>query len=159
MTTSDAWLLECSDTLSIAVGDHEMVEYIDTPFRFDVPGAPEYCSAVLLWQENLVPVMDLAALLGHSRDDLKPRLSLLNYQDKAGEALQQVAIAVNRAPQKIVVDDEHACELPEEVNTSPLRALSLSSFNHNGQTVIILDISGLCSAEFRDTANPDRILQ
>lgn len=153
MTMSDAWLLKCSDTLSIAVSDHEMVEYIDAPIRFDVPGSPDYCSSVLLWQENLVPIMDVAALLGHPPDEVKNRMSLLSYQEKPGAALQQLAVSITRAPEKIRVDDAQACDLSEEINTSVLMPVSLSCFSHHDQAVVILDIARLCSAEFRDIVN------
>ena len=153
MTVSDALLLECSDTLSIAVGDHEMVEFVPTPIRFAVPGSPAYCSNVLLWQENLVPIMDIAALLGHSLDEAKTLMCLLTYQEQPGAALQQLVVRATKAPEKIRVDDEKACELPEEISTSVLMPVSLSCFTHADQPVIILDIAGLCSAEFRDAAN------
>ena len=154
MTTTDAWLLECSDSLSIAVSDYEMVEYLDTPVQFEVPGAPEYCPAVLLWQENLIPVMDISVLLGQPPGKLKMRMSVLTYQEKPGASLQQLAVCVNRAPQKIAVDDEQVCELPEEINTSLLGSVSLSCFSHCDQAGIILDLGRLCSAEFRDMASP-----
>ena len=77
MTVSDAWLLECCDTFSIAVGDHEMVEFVHAPIRFAVAGSPEYCSRVLLWQDNLVPIMDIATLLGHSSDEVNNLMCLL----------------------------------------------------------------------------------
>ena len=153
MTASDAWLLKCSDTVTIAVSDLEMVEYIDGPIQFEVPGSPEYCSSVLLWHENLVPIMDVAVLLGHPPDEMKTRLSLLTYQEIPGAALQQLAISVVRTPQKIRVDDGQACELPEEVNSSVLMPICLSCFSHDDQPVIILDIARICSAEFRDIAN------
>ena len=156
MTASDAWLLECSDTLTIAVSDHEMLEYIDAPLRFGVPGSPEYCSAVLLWQENLVPIMDVAALLGQPQDEMNTRVCLLTYQEKPGVALQQLAVNVVSAPQKVRVDDGQACELAEEINTSVLMPISLSCFSHDDQPVIILDIARLASAEFRDIVNDDQ---
>ena len=153
MTVSDAWLLECSDTISIAVGDHEMVEFVSTPIRFAVPASPQYCSSVLLWQENLVPVMDIAALLGHSSDEVQSPMCLLTYQEQPGTALQQLVVPTTWPPEKIRVDDEQACELPEVISNSVLMPVSLSCFTHADQPVIILDIARLCSAEFRDAAN------
>ena len=158
MTASDAWLLECSDTLAIAVSDQEMVEFIDTPLRFEVPGSPEYCSAVVLWLDNLIPIMDIAVLLGNPPDETKTRVNLLTYQEKPGEDLQQLAISVVRAPQKILVDDEQASELPEQIISSVLMPISLSCFSHGGKPVVILDVARLGSAEFRDIANDDQNL-
>ncbi len=158
MTASGAWLLQCSDTLTIAVSDQEMVEFIDTPLRFEVPGSPEYCSAVVLWQNDLVPIMDVAVLLGNPPEEKITRVSLLTYQDKPGASLQQLAVSVVSTPQKIQVDDEQASELPEQIISSVLMPLSLSCFSHDDKPVIILDIARLGSAEFRDIANDDQNL-
>lgn len=153
MTSSDAWLLKCSDSLSIAVADHEMVEYVQAPIRFAVPGSPEYCSSVLLWQENLVPVMDIAVQPGHSAVEMKTLMSIVAYQQQPGAPLQHLAISVTSVPEKIRVDDEQACELPEELNTSVLMPVTLLCFTHNARPVLVLDIAGLCSDKFRDAAN------
>ena len=153
MTSSDAWLLECRDSLSIAIAVHEMAEYVQAPIRFAVPGSPEYCSSVLLWQENLVPIMDIAALLGHPPAEEISPMSVVTYQQQPGAPLQHLAISVTSAPEKIRVEDEQVCELPEELNTGVLMPVTLSCFTHDTRPVIILDIAGLCSAKFRDAAN------
>ena len=97
--------------------------------------------------------MDIAALLGHSSDGVKTLMCLLTYQDQPGAALQQLVVRVTKAPEKILVDDKQACELPEEISTSVLKPVSLSCFSHADKPVIILDIARLCYAEFRDAAN------
>ena len=159
MTVSDAWLLELSDSLSIATSDPEMVEYLPSPICFSVPGSPEYCSRVLFWQNNFVPVMDISKLLGQpTLDDSKTLICLVAYQVESGTPLKHLAIPVSKAPEKIRVDDEQACELPAEMNTSLLMPIFLSCFNHAERTVIIFNIARLCSAEFRDLANAARDL-
>ena len=62
MNASDAWLLECGEALSIAVSDRQMVELLQAEHCHHVPGAPYYCSRVLLRNDNLIPVMDIEAL-------------------------------------------------------------------------------------------------
>ncbi len=155
MTVSDAWLLELSDSISIATGDHEMVEYLPAPICFSVPGSPGYCSRVLSWQDKLVPVMDISMLLGQpTADESKTLISLVAYQIESRAPLQHLALRVSKAPEKIQVDDEQACELPEEMNTSLLMPIFLSCFTYAERTAIIFDFASLCSAEFRDLANP-----
>ncbi len=150
MTVSDAWLLETNHSLSIAIGDHEMVEYIHAPACFSVPGSPEYCNKVLSWQDNLVPVMDLGILLGQPAIEVGSFTSLVAYQDQPRSPLQYLAIKVRSAPDKIRVDDSQVCELPKGNGADLLMPLCLSCFTHEGQPVVILDIARLCSAEFRD---------
>jgi len=153
MSISDAWLLETNDSLSIAIGDHEMVEYVHAPVCFSVPGSPEYCNSVLFWQNNLVPVMDFGVLFDQPVVADSNLISLVVYQEEPGSPLQYVAIKVITAPEKIRVDDAQACELPDENIADLLKLLCLSCFSHEDQPVMILDINRLCSAEFRDIAN------
>lgn len=157
MTTTDAWLLESSDSLFIAVGDHEMLEFVNAPIVFSVPGAPDYCRSVIYWQTNLVPLMDLDVLLGRSVETAKKLICTLAYQQQPGVPLEYLAIAVSKAPVKIRVDDEQACEVPDDIADSLIMPVSLSCFMHDEQPVLICDLARLCSAEFRDMANPAKV--
>ncbi|MDH5353389.1 MAG: chemotaxis protein CheW [Gammaproteobacteria bacterium] len=156
MTVSNAWLLEASDSLSIAISDAEMVEYVQVPVSFTVPGAPNYCNQILYWQSHLVPVMDLGRLLGFSADEEGSLLSLIAYQTQPGTALQYMALKLKVAPRKIQVDDKQACELPEAISEGLLSSLCLSCFTHENRSVLILDIASLCSAKYRDQVNESK---
>ena len=154
MSTSEAWLLDCGNSLAIAVGDHEMAEYVQERNYHRVPGSPGYCSSVIVWQNNAVPVMDLSALqYGEGGELANFFLCVLNYQDTPNAPLQQLALRVVSAPQKIRVDDEHACEIPDNLQSSILKQVYLACFNYDELPVMVLDIARLCSAEFRDLAN------
>lgn len=153
MSTSAAWLLECGESLSIAVSDHEMVELVRAARDHHVPGTPDYCSNVVVWQENIVPIMDIGPLhdsAGEERTDTY--LCLLNYQEAPNSPLQQLALRVNQAPERIQVDDAQVCEFPREFDGSRLKPVTLSCFTHHAKPVLILDISSLCSPGFRDLA-------
>ena len=155
MSTSDAWLLECSEALSIAVSDHEMVELLQTESCHHQPGTPPSSSDVLQWHENNVPIMDIEVLHDNTcRERSASYLCLLNYQQAPDKPLQQLALRVDRAPERIQVDDAQICELPQDYDDSPLKPVILSCFNHHAKPVLILDISSLSSGEFRDLASP-----
>ena len=155
MSTSEAWLLECGSTLSIAVGDHELAEFVLQQGFHLVPGAPEYCSGVIVWRGNIVPVMDLAALYDpQAASGVRYNmLSVLKYQTEPNTPIQHLAVRVSGSPEKILVDDKHACECPEYLNSSVFGQLSLACFNRDEMPVMILDIARLCSAEFRELAS------
>jgi chemotaxis signal transduction protein len=153
VSVSNAWLLEPNDLLSIAIGDHEMVEYLDSSTCFPVPGAPNYCNQVLYWKNKLVPVMDLGVLLRKPVQGSGAFMSLIAYQQQPGLALQYLALKVRTTPEKILVDDTQVCELPVEINEGPLMPLCLTCFRHEDRPIVILDIASLCSAEFRDVVN------
>ena len=159
MSISSAWLLEPNDLLSIAIGDHEMVEYVHVSVSFPVPGAPKYCNQVLYWKHNLVPVMDIGVLLGNPAQGASTFICLIAYQEQSGSVLQYVAVKVRTAPEKIRVDDSLVCDLPADINEGVLLPLCLSCFSHGGRPVVILDIAGLCSGEFRDLINAPNELE
>ena len=153
MTTSDAWLLDCGDSLRIAVGDREMIELIHDQSCYPVPGTPDYCASVVAWHGRTVPVMDLNRLHDPSAARQgSAYLCLLYYQSAPGKPVQPVAIRVSGAPESIRVDDSQVCDLPERFHPSRLRAVTLCCFEKGGEGVLILDIAALCSAEFRDLA-------
>ena len=150
MSTSEAWLLECGNSLSIAVGDHEMLELLHAQRCDPVAQAPAFCAEELQRHDGTVPVMDLEMLY---REDAASRdasyLCLLYYQQAPGQPLQQVALKVERAPERIRVDDAQFCEFPREHENCALRSVTLSCFTHDAKPVLIVDLSGLCSSEFR----------
>ena len=151
MSTSDAWLLDCGESLTIAVGDHEMLELVQTGQQHQLTETSEQGSEVLQWQDKTVPVMEISSLhTGNQLQSPDSYLCLLNYQVAADTPLQQLALRVTRAPERIQVDDAQLCEFPREYDNSRLKAVTLSCFTHHAKPVLILDISSLCSSEFKD---------
>jgi chemotaxis signal transduction protein len=155
VTTSQAWLLNCGSSLSIAVGFHEMAELLQNHSSYSVPGSPGYCSSILVWQNNsLVPVMDLALLTAKNQaDNEAPFVCILKYQEAPRMPLQHLALKVYTAPRRIEIDDEQVCDFPQEPNFSPLRPATLTCVLHEENAIMIIDLARLCSAEFRDQAN------
>lgn len=155
MTTSQAWLLECGDSLSIAIGFHEMAELLQNHKTYTVPGSPGYCSSLLIWQDNMVvPIMDISSLYNvNEANHESPFTCLLMYQEAPQTPLQYLALQVRSAPRIIQIDDDQVCDLPQEIDESPLRPAVLSCFLHQEKPVLIIDIAHLCSADFRDLAN------
>jgi chemotaxis signal transduction protein len=150
---SNAWLLECDPELTVAVGDHEIVEYIQPQRSYAVPETPPYCNRVIVWQDKLLPVIDMALLTGVR--ELQQEVSyacLLRYQLAPRAALQYLALRINRTPQKVVVDDSQVCEFADDEVSPLLKVVTLCCFTHMQRAVPILDLAKLCSGEFRDLA-------
>jgi chemotaxis signal transduction protein len=154
MSSSNAWLLACSDTLTVAVSDHEIVECVQPERYFSVPATPNYCSSVIAWQDKLVPVMDLAAALdGANTIPLdKAFVCMLSFQLAPRQPLQYLALRINGTPQKIRVEDEQVCEAPAEGFSQLLKSATLCCFSHQQLPVAILDVAKLSSDEFRELA-------
>jgi len=156
MTLTSAWLLECSESFSIAISDHEMVEYVQSPVCYGIPATPPYCNSVMFWQNDFIPVMDVAGVNKTATEQANDIVCILNYQVAPMLPLQSIAVRANKAPEKIQVDDQLACDFPQEISASILSNIVLSSFTHADQSVLVLDIPKLCSAEFRQLANASR---
>ena len=76
-------------------------------------------------------------------------VAVLAYQIQSEAQLQYVAVAVTSVPRKIVVSDDHACELPTKF-FGVWRPLALACFVHESVATPILNVAYLCSIEFRD---------
>ena len=154
MSSSSAWLLECGDTLTVAVSDHEIVECVHPEQFYRIPETPDYCNNVLAWQDKLVPVMDMAAALhgAHKKQSEESFLCMLSYQLAAKQPLQYLALRISETPRKITVDDDQVCELPTGVSSQLLASVSFCCFSYQQLPVAILDIAKLCSEEFRQLA-------
>ena len=119
MTMSEAWLLECGNSLALAVCDHEMAEYIQPQQTWTVPGAPDYCGSVMVWQNNIVPIMDIPALDGGiMRNADESHVCILHYQDAPRQPLQHLAVRVSRAPQKVRVARLCSAEFREHASAA-----------------------------------------
>ncbi len=152
MSKSNAWLLECGDALTFAVGDHEIVECLQAVNFYPVPAAPHYCSSVIAWQDRLVPVMDIGAIFrGHSQRQAA-FVCLLSYQLAPRQPLHYLAVPIMRTPEKIVVDDDQVCEASPDSVSALLQSIAMCCFTHAEQAVPIVDIAKLCSGEFRELA-------
>jgi chemotaxis signal transduction protein len=154
MSSSNAWLLACSDTLTVAVSDHEIVECVQPERYYGIPGTPNYCSTVIAWQDKLVPVMDLAAALGGANNTPRDKafVCLLSFQIAPKQPLQYLALRINGSPQKILVEDEQVCDAPAEGFSQLLKSATLCCFSHQQLPVAILDVARLSSEEFRELA-------
>ncbi len=145
MSRSEAWLLACDDSLSIAVGDHEMVELLPNDPLRRAAGSVDGIADTVEWQQTRLPVLELGAPPNRAGTDTIPYYCVLNYQPASGMPLRQVAIRVTRAPERIDVDDARVCEIPRGLETARLRRAILSCFVHREQAVLVLDIAALCA--------------
>ena len=137
MSRMNAWLLDFGDACMAAVGTRELLHLVDAPATFVVPYTPEYCRRVVLWQERLLPVMDIAARLG-AQPRTAPFLAVIGYQNQRGEYPQFGALMLSSPPRQLAVSDERACRLPDE--NIAWRGLAISCFEHQGTAVPILNL-------------------
>ena len=146
MATPDkntAWILQVSHHHRVAVGQRELLHLADAAETFDVPLAPAHCAQVVLWRDNLLPLMDIAYWLGvASTDGAKKYIGILGYQDKRGAAPQFGALWLAAPPVRATVSDDQACPLSPD---APWSRIAACCFNDGHGPVPILDIHRLFS--------------
>lgn len=147
---NNAWLLTDNSGHYFAVSDVEMMEFIPSILIHPVPITPEYCKHVIEWREYLIPVVNIAVLFDHQKQDRIQQIGIFAYQLADNQPLNYIAIALQATPAHISVIDAQLCDLPHYF-TQDKRQLALSCFSYNGCPVPILNLGYLCSTQFRNT--------
>jgi chemotaxis signal transduction protein len=135
MSAVNAWLLDLGGGLHGAVGDREMIHVLpDPPTLHEIPQSPGYCRQVLVWQGEVLPLMDLAKRLSpeptDAPDPVSGRRDLVGvavFQRERGEAPQYGCLLLRSMPARIAVSDADACELPDSLEA--MRPFSVSCFS------------------------------
>ena len=125
MSEVTAWLLDLGDGLHAAVGEREMIHVLpDPPPLFEIPRSPAYCRKLLIWQDELLPLMNLAGRVAarpvapaEGQPGPDGLVAIAAYQPHPGEA-----------PARIGVSDADACGLPEALGA--WRRYAISCFEH-----------------------------
>jgi chemotaxis signal transduction protein len=117
---AQAWILSITDTVFAAVGEFELVHVLpDNAVLHKVPKAPAYCQQVFIWQNKIIPVMNLA-----TRFALKQKktttdqffISIFAYRTEKTGLLEYGALFLTDTPHRIEVSDEQICPLPIELS-------------------------------------------
>ena len=139
MAESTAWVLALDQQLRAAVGEREMVHLIEAPTLLEVPRSPFYCRQVLVWNDAVLPAMDLAAWLrGQPAPRPQTLVGVFAYQTRPGADPEYGALVLAGIPTRTRVTDEQACALPKKPGN--WRALAISCFKQGDQPIPILDL-------------------
>lgn len=151
MNTADAWLLPLSAEVVVAVGLHEL-RYVlpDTPALFEIPRTPDYCCRVLLWQEHIVPLMDLASRFGiipdanalQSSTVVKP-IAIVAYRSEETAAVEHGALLLHGLPWRCSITDEQALELPDALGAWRAYTQACIRLEQDPQAVPVLSLNRL----------------
>jgi chemotaxis signal transduction protein len=139
MKKASAWILPITQTVSAAVGEFELVHVLpDHPAAFDIPQAPHYCRQVMVWQNRIVPLMDLAMRFqvpGWEPEEKSGTaanrvIGILAYRAEGAESLEYGALILSAIPRRCEVNDEQACPLPPWL--TPWRRYASACFRPEG---------------------------
>jgi chemotaxis signal transduction protein len=151
-----AWVLNFGAGVHAAVAFHEMSQVLLAPELHYVPKTPPHCNHVLIMRYRTLPVMNLANLfapiaapaqINQSNSEDNGIVGIAVYQAKPEAPLSYVGLHLESLPQATFVDDEDACELPE----NPLwEHIAVSCFYFEGRRIPLLDLTTLFSAQVRE---------
>lgn len=134
-----AWVLALDSELRAAVGEREMVHLIETPTLLDAPWTPFYCRQILVWNNLLLPAMDVAAWLrGRPAARERTLAGVFAHQTAPGAEPDYGALLLAAIPERARVIGGQACALPEQ--PSGWRTLAISCFQQGGQPIPVLDL-------------------
>jgi chemotaxis signal transduction protein len=139
MAEAMAWIVHLDGRLCVAMGEHEMVHFIEHPVCKDIPHTPTHCHQILWWEGECLPVLDLAAwLTGQPVERTHTAVGIVRWQERSAATPQYGALLCTGIPQKLQVKDEQSCDLP--VEPAGWRVVAVSCFRHNALSVPIVDV-------------------
>lgn len=149
-TDCTAWVLNVGVQLWAAVGELELTHVIPhSPTLFEIPQAPFYCRQVLIWEDQVLPLMDFGARLlgettrrGQATAEIETLVAIVAYQTQRGVTPKHGAMLLREAPSRVPVGDRQACALPE--HPRGWAALAISCFeDERVGPVPVLDVARL----------------
>ncbi|MCX7066803.1 MAG: chemotaxis protein CheW [Methylococcales bacterium] len=124
-----AWIVSITDTVFASVGEFELIHILpDSPSLYKVPKAPCYCQQVFIWQNKIIPVMNLALRFGLEQESATTHrfICIFAYRAQKTGLLEYGALSLNASPTRTEVSDEQVCKLPTDL--SPWRHYFRSCF-------------------------------
>ncbi len=140
--SAQAWLLDFSRNQLAAVGLHELLEVLSRPKLYHVPMASARCHNVLVWRDEILPVVDFSADPASKADDAASSgavTAIAVYQTVPGEPLRHGALQLNVMPKTVTVADNMACALPD--SHSSLSELAISCFFYENLAIPVIDLT------------------
>lgn len=151
--TSRAWILDFGRGLQAAVGLHEMSQVALSPPIFEVPYTPHYCDEVLVWQNRLLPVLDVPSLLeGQKIFRAQQEIVGIAIYQKNLANVGYAGVHLASLPIGIFVTDEQACALPQHLQH--WQPLAIACFNIDHTIIPIIDLARLFSPTVRHLTFP-----
>lgn len=145
-TGAKAWLLKTGQNIVVAVGQYEVVHILDKPECISIPQAPAYCSEVVLWNNRIIPIIDLTAWYSGYTDSTVTSTSIVAIVVYLGpeDEYRYGGLKLRTIPVLNQVNDDQFCELPQD--SSDWRSISISCFTGGaGDYVPVLDLPSVFS--------------
>lgn len=136
MTLVGAWIMQVTGTHRAALGVRDLLHIVPEPATHPIPRAPAHCRAVLRWEGRILPVVDLAVLLGGASPQSSHKfVGVLGYYTGSQSGVQFGGIALDNLPTKLELAGASGCALPEDL--MHWRPYVNACFDHEGPVPVI----------------------
>lgn len=144
MAQSTAWILDFGNSIQAAIGELNLVHLEERAKLFAIPKTLDYCRHSLIWQDSIIPVIDLVTgLYGQNITRKISYVAIVRYQTSAQGQILYAALLLAAMPVQVTVDDKQSCSLPEQPQA--WQALATSCFTMDSETIPIIDLAILFS--------------
>lgn len=139
--TARAWLLDFGQGFRAAVGLHEMSQVLLSVELFQLPCTPQYCQEVFVFQNRILPVLDIVSLFSSPviNRDTSNIIGVALYQAQPHQPVHYGGLYLSVMPSSIVVNDEQATHLTEKQHC--WQPFAVSAFIYEGDTIPILNLA------------------
>jgi len=120
----------------LAIGILDVNEIIEISNVTRVPMTPDYIRGVINLRGNVVPVIDLAARLGHQVSELSKRSCIVLVEVEAGEEAQIIGMLVDQVNEILEIPEENIQPAPDF--GSDIRTEFIQAMGRVGDDFIIL---------------------
>jgi len=146
MSNVDAWLMQIDDFSRVAIGQLELIHIIASPEYIEVPKAPEYCQRVIVWNDEIIPVIDISILMDHAIPCFHQNaIAVVIYHDENNQVLKYGGIQLFDTPVLAKVSNTQAVIRADMQDR--WEAVALSCFKDEEDELIpVLDLKRLFSS-------------
>ncbi|TNF39003.1 MAG: hypothetical protein EP315_00425 [Gammaproteobacteria bacterium] len=154
MSGVPAWVLQVDRVARVAVGRMEIIHVVHEPEFIQVPCAPEHCNRIILWNNKIIPVMNLSSWFNNGVVYYHSNLvAIAIYADSQTGELAYGGIQLLEPPVLDHVSNTQACT--DIMMQAKWQALAVSCYrNSRDETVPILDLTAVFAQPATITSQP-----
>ena len=143
----EAWLMPVERQVNVAVGRSEVVHLVNQPEYISVPQSPRHCNQVIIWNDNVVPVISIESLLFEYGNNIDSGVLAIVMFQVGHNQYCYGGIKLVSVPQLEKVQNSQACKLP--ASSERWNDISNACFQLNtGEVIPVLDLGKLFTRYF-----------
>ncbi len=141
MVGVNAWLLQITQGIYASVCQFELVHIIDDANPITIPKAPDFCNQVAVWNDHVLPVVNIASWLSGQAQVGQSTIAVVTYENEHKKVCYG-GLALSAIPYMVTVNNSQEADLPDKQGKWPSVAISCFMVEH-GKRVPILDLAKL----------------